>query len=131
MQSSPWIPLVGGLVLVVIGTICVGFLPETLKVDELALERPGYNAKQELEAYLRRAAAELKDAMSLLQSYNVVALLSTFLVHGLLGRASAFTIQYISKRFEWSLAQAGSLVVLRNVVNIILLLVILPTCSRP
>lgn len=132
MQTSPWIPLAAGLGFVVIGTICVAFLPETLKVSKIAHDGHDSNPKKSLalEARLRHAATELKDAMSLLKSYSIVALLITFLVHGLLARAGSFTIQYISKRFGWSLAQAGSLLVLRNIVNIILLLAILPACSR-
>lgn len=133
MRTSPWIPLLGGLALVVLGCCCIVFVPETLRTVENRMEecQPGATSIiSSCKHHLTRAVSEFKDCMAIFNSYSTVALLVTFAVQGFSDRASGITVQYFSKRFDWSIPDAGILFSAANAVNIILHLVILPLCSH-
>lgn len=139
MQISPWIPLLGGLALVIVGCSCIAFIPETLRVTkdlsvpaefEREIDVNNSSLLHSLKQHTLRGISELKASTAMLRSYTTVALLFTFAVQGFTDRASGFTVQYLSKRFHWSLSRSGMLFSVGNIINILLHLVILPGCSQ-
>lgn len=68
-------------------------------------------------------------ATSILHSPAILLLLLSFIAHPLVRQSIDVALRYISKRYGWTLAQAGLVLVLRAAVNILLLLAILPVFS--
>ena len=135
MRTSPWIPCVMGLGLFIAGGICVTFLPETLKQatgPESAISKSDgdISITSFLKSRLSQSTRELAESAAVLHCYPVVALLITFLLTGFVARALSFGAQYLSKSLGWSLADAGMLMSLQVVMNIVLYVAILPGCSR-
>ncbi|KAM4060794.1 major facilitator superfamily protein [Hirsutella rhossiliensis] len=139
MQHSPWIPLLGGLGLVVAGCAGVAFVPETLRAAKNPCSIPdecdGETDRSHgsfiggVKRHLSRTMAELRSSTAMLRSGAIVALVFTFCVQGFTESAASFTVQYLSKRFHWPLSRAGMLFSVGTLINILLHLVILPGCS--
>lgn len=140
MRISPWIPLLSGLALVIVGCVCIAFVPETLRpikhgpatTDSLEgnVEVTNTTPVHSMKQLAHRMYHQLTDSMSIIRSYTVLALVATFVIEGFTNRAFGFTVQYLSKRFHWSLSQAGTLMTVASLISILLHLVILPGCSR-
>ncbi|KAK0391439.1 hypothetical protein NLU13_0940 [Sarocladium strictum] len=139
MLKSPWIPLLGGLALVVFTCICLTFIPEsfhptgstpTAQTADDQGNSASHSPIQKATNFLSRFIAEARDSISILHSPSTSALLLTFIIQGFTNRASGFMVQYLSKRFYWSISRAGLLVSIKNAVDLVLHIFILPACSR-
>ncbi|PQK10137.1 hypothetical protein BB8028_0002g04610 [Beauveria bassiana] len=83
--------------------------------------------RQDLASWLPR----IKESFAfVLRDTTVACLVYTFFISKLGRQANGVLFQYASKRYGWSIAQAGLLVSLRAGVNIILFTVILPAVTN-
>ncbi|KAI0471545.1 major facilitator superfamily domain-containing protein [Xylariaceae sp. FL0804] len=139
MSKDPWIPL---LLAVLCQSICVVIalgVPETLPLPDDALSsgvcstsstiasssdadglfKPGSEWKSRIQQFRQSFDFVIRDA-------SVFALVFTFLISKVGRQATNVLFQYVSKKYGWTLSQAGLLVSLRAGVNIALFTVILP-----
>lgn len=75
---------------------------------------------------LKEAITEYRDKPL---SFNVMCILAAFFFSSISKQALQFLVQYASKRFGWTIAQASYLVTIKGVVNLLLLLIIIPQLS--
>lgn len=131
--SSPWIPLVGSMLGVALGTGLVMFIPETLRAkphniqqtDSIATKRLGLLSRARIG--MEKSLSRVRDSISVLPSTSAILVLLVFLGHDFVVRAAGpLFVQYISKRFHWTLAEAGYLLSVRAVTTIFVLLIGLP-----
>jgi hypothetical protein len=86
---------------------------------------------QSWNSVYRRARSHVKEMTdSILDRPRFQLLLGIFFLASFASSNSALLIQYISKRFHWTFAQAGYLLSAKAVVNVLLLTVIVPTSVR-
>lgn len=140
MQWSPWLPLISGICVVILGASFTTFIPETMHLQKHIKPVPHTisptisSADDSLSATFKRrfeaALAGLKHSTSLVRSTPVLLLLFTFLVHYMIQTIDDISLQYISKRFSWPLYRTGFVLSLRAAVNVLLLLIILPGISH-
>ncbi|EQL00958.1 major facilitator superfamily transporter [Ophiocordyceps sinensis CO18] len=131
--TSPWVPYLVGFGLMPLGAAVLLFVPETSSPRKLDADKQGPvddTTTSMLSGHLVHCVRPLKDSVDLMRQPALAVLLVTFLAPmPMMAAASQFLVQYVSKRFEWSLATAGYLLSLRGTVNMVLLLVILPRLS--
>ncbi|OAQ96025.1 hypothetical protein LLEC1_07841 [Akanthomyces lecanii] len=134
MLSSPWLPI--GLSLVVMA-LCAGtmvFIPETLPPRKRSPDSDMYDDASPLSA-VRSHARELRDQLAtaarMLRQPSLCLVLFAFLCPAPVGMAtSTLFVQYVSKRFGWSMASVGYLLSVKTVVNILVIAVAIPGLSR-
>ncbi|KLJ11632.1 hypothetical protein EMPG_13172 [Blastomyces silverae] len=153
MKYSPWIPMVIGWSLTIIGILPAVLLPETkgtfTSEKELAHELsessspvndgPIYFSPEQRNANILSFAKKPRPASQLrrigsqfsfvIQDKHLMFLLSTFLVYRLSRGTSWLLIQYISKRYHWTLANANFLNSFKSILTVFLFLVLLPLAS--
>ncbi|EPE26904.1 MFS general substrate transporter [Glarea lozoyensis ATCC 20868] len=145
MTKSVWIPLLAALGFELLGYAFIIPLPETLpqktpedtaessRSSEALVEeeeqRPLLEA-DESDPKKPSRLSDMKESFSFLtRDKAVAALVFTFLVSKVGRQSTNLIIQYVSKRYHWSIAKAGLLLSLRAAVNIILFLLVLPAIS--
>jgi MFS family permease len=155
MTLNPWIPLILGNTIIILGLSLTVSLPETLDVlpprtqaEEFNIELSNVNAFTDprmdripshpswplqnpaclssLQDKLRRTIAPY----SFIFTRPVLQLLSVFLIYEMSQGSSRFLVQYISTRFTWSLAHANLLVSLQPAISIPVFLFVLPYLSQ-
>ncbi len=150
MQYSPWIPNLGGLALDVLSIIAYALVPETLNFSINGAKRPGYSRTNTAESTvlppppdpapnqqpvsLNTANMWLKNLQGasafLTDDWRVPALIAPFLIHMLLGISGTLVIQYMSKRYDITFAQATLVATVRSVMVAIVLFLFLPVISE-
>ena len=147
MTINPWIPYIGSTGLLILGVLVYLAVPETLgyrlhnsstpsncschtaedspslpdSVDTYYLEPTGLMAK--LPLVVRKATAFLVD------DWRIPALIIPFCGHMLIGSAGPLVLQYLSKRYMLTFAQGTLLIAIRNGMNVLSLVVIVPWLS--
>ena len=141
MAKSPWIPFMLGISLLAFGTSLVVFIPETGRrksAEELnrdSASEHGSSLQEKFDFFttiklrISNGLKQLYEASKVLHSLPILLLLITFLTDPVGKQSLDLSLRYISKRFSWALRETGFLLSLRAIVNIILLLVILPSVS--
>ncbi|MCJ1351939.1 MAG: hypothetical protein MMC33_001923 [Icmadophila ericetorum] len=147
MIRNIWMPSCIAIGIELFGVLLMIFtLPETLHSNEQGQEDPDLSTNGRAGDILKakhghrlhdnwkkvKVAVDnvLRDSAFIFRSPELLLLLSTFFVH-ILGRVSlGLILQYTSKKFGWTIAQASFLLSLRAAVNLILLLLILPAISH-
>ncbi|KAI5787895.1 major facilitator superfamily domain-containing protein [Pyronema domesticum] len=144
MSMSLYYPLLCSLALLVFAILVSCALPETrgsgheaagagvaaaakpaTETEPLLSDDPGLHPKRR-----RPAAKKHHGILSFLrQDINVTLLVMTFLMYTMGRQTMMLLIQYVSKRYNWTLAMAGELLSVRAAFNLVLLLVILPVLS--
>lgn len=87
---------------------------------------PGSTIRSKIRSRLRTLQQSSRFMTS---NPQVLLLLAIFVVYRLSRGAGNFMLQYIGKRYSWTLSKARFLFSLRAAVNIVLLLAILPVAS--
>ncbi|RBQ71532.1 hypothetical protein FVER53590_03151 [Fusarium verticillioides] len=140
MHKNTWIPLLLAVAFQGLSVILALGLPETLPVVESNRSREDANGIS--SDYTINEQAEIpsksdgkwgswltrnKDSFDFVITDRALsALVFTFLISKVGRQATNILFQYVSKRYGWTLAQAGFLISLRAGVNIALFTVILP-----
>ncbi|RJE21745.1 MFS transporter [Aspergillus sclerotialis] len=161
MTMDPWIPLMIGMAIVLIGVLFTLSLPETMHArhpepadhmemshlspddeDNLGYKEHDQEYMDNQESpFIHPKESNLKVLASKINSYitpytfilankQILLLLSAFLVYRLSRGSSWFLVQYISTRYNWTLAQSNLLMSFRPALTIPLFLFILPAISR-
>jgi len=149
MQRSPWIPLLLGLVVIILGVLLIMFVPETLhlrvrtgvvepvnppEIDPINIETPSTNEetsfRSQVKDQVRNAYRNVYESTEALHSAPVILLSLAFGLHKVTGLAMDVVLRYISKRFHWKLSDVSFLLSMRAFINLILLLLILPGLSN-
>jgi MFS family permease len=156
MIYSPWEPLLIGWGIIIAG-LCLGLtLPETKNAfsssDDLEQKQ---NQEYELsdissagedeegslpyakpipmqeppKTFWGRAKASVRAYSFLFQDRQVILLCSAFLVYKLSRGTAWFLIQYVSIRYDWSLAAANLIISLKSILMVVLFVAILPLAS--
>ncbi|PFH63249.1 hypothetical protein XA68_15883 [Ophiocordyceps unilateralis] len=135
--ASPWLPFLASFSLGLLGAIILMLVPDTLLLGKQAPDDEDdddddYDKKAVPGSWqLRSHLSRLRAPFSMLQHPELVLVLFAFLAPVPMSTAAnQFFVQYVSKRFAWSMADAGYLQSVRGAVNVLLLLVVLPCLSR-
>lgn len=146
---QPWWPARLGLIALMMAILTVWLLlPETFElrgststdaVGTLRLEEelededdPVIYADVQKNTFwrgVRVVLTRLRDLRFLWGSRQLLILIPLLSVGQLYDQSADFFMQYVSKRYNWRISQASFLLSYRNVVNLILLSVIMPTVS--
>ena len=110
MQISVWVPLWIGFACIAAGTSLTWVLPETLnyKRDDGSLNHQQQQEPIGNEGFYEELKATIHTSYSglklLVTDRRIAALLFCFFVHSIMTDADAFFIQYISKKFDFTIA---------------------------
>jgi hypothetical protein len=131
-----------GLGLLAFGTSLVMFIPETAHRTSEREPHPesssehSYSSTQDKAGLFKATKRLIADAFrrvygasTVLHSLPILLLLLTFLTEPVGQQSMDLSLRYISKRFSWALRETGFLLSLRAFVNIVLLLIVLPSLS--
>ncbi|KAI9376064.1 major facilitator superfamily domain-containing protein [Aspergillus egyptiacus] len=169
MTLNPWIPLLAGWGVVIIGVFMALLLPETKNAvlthapqpTEVELDQLSYANEPKLSSgkhpadpvdgsdetredapfisgkkrpLLASLGVMLRSSITpyafIFRTKRVVLLLTAFLVYRLSRGSSWFLVQYISARYDWTLASANLLVSFKPALTIPLFLFIIPGISK-
>ncbi|KAK5989003.1 Efflux pump ustT [Cladobotryum mycophilum] len=139
MSYTPWLPSLLGIAFEVIGLAAAALVTETLpkssKVEDDEREQgPGqHSVSGDQDGW----AAQMSQRWNRLRhshydfslSMNLFLIIGAFILASIGTQALQLVIQYASKRFSWSIAEASFLVTIKGIVNLVLLLVLLPRLS--
>jgi hypothetical protein len=149
MTMDPWIPMILGWVIILIGILLSVTLPETMRafppqqsgqshaLSDLSLntERPDQPRfswppeKTTSSTFRNRVGSAFSTYAFVTTKKQVMLLLSAFLVYRLSRGTAWFLVQYVSVRYGWTIAQANLLTSLKAVLMVLLFLSILPAAS--
>ncbi|KAE8150368.1 major facilitator superfamily domain-containing protein [Aspergillus avenaceus] len=144
MTLNPWMPLLIGWAVLILGTLLALTLPETMyarrpqPVELTHLPTPDTKRDSTdtppdphdnttLKTYYQTI---LTPYTFILANKQLLLLLTAFLVYRLSRGSSWFLVQYISVRYDWSIASANLLVSFKPALTIPLFLIILPSISK-
>ncbi|KAJ5106730.1 Major facilitator superfamily domain general substrate transporter [Penicillium angulare] len=134
--TSPWIPALISIFLAPISLISLSFIPETHNASEETFSKQHnldqtYDLKPHtIKSHLSQSFHLFNQSLASLKSNSIIIILATGLIRmpEFIG-TSQFLAQYISKRFNWSLAETGYLLTLRGMIHMVVLLLALPILS--
>ncbi|KAF4591640.1 major facilitator superfamily transporter [Ophiocordyceps camponoti-floridani] len=126
--ASPWLPFLLSFGIGLIGAIMLLLVPETHPLGKHQEDEEPIDDKTAVVT--RRPLSLLRASLSMLWHPKLALVLVAFLAPMPMSTAAnQFLVQYISKRFGWSMADAGYLQSVRGAVNVLLLLAVLPCLS--
>ncbi|EXV03388.1 MFS transporter [Metarhizium robertsii] len=132
--SSPWTPIALSLLILLLAMGVIGFIPETLPAlkqeEEWSVSRDD-SLYGTVNSYVWEFKDQIKEAIGMIRQPSLSLILFAFLCPSPVGIAtSALFIQYVSKRFDWSMAAAGYLLSVRSMVNVFVVLLVIPGLSK-
>ncbi|PYH46505.1 MFS general substrate transporter [Aspergillus saccharolyticus JOP 1030-1] len=127
MAHNVWIPCFLGLSIQALGTILLMALPETLSFARALspLAESTSDCVEEEERLTLRGRL-VKNFRSIVSDRNVAGLVFGLLVLTISAESVDFLLQYVSKRYGWSIAKSAMLLSLRAAVEFGLLLILGP-----
>lgn len=148
MVFNPWIPMLIGWAIVLVGMLLGLTLPETMhafpsKPGEQAHELSDLSTDDERDEQFDRPFEKQtrpKDLRTRIKSAlltysfipknkQVMLLLSAFLVYRLSRGTAWFLTQYVSVRYGWTIAAANMLTSLKSILMVVLFIAVLPAAS--
>ncbi|KAJ5642430.1 hypothetical protein N7490_006430 [Penicillium lividum] len=141
MTFSLWIPYILSFVIIVLGCIPFLFLPETLedakakRTDQQgtvnnSIETTALLGKQTFSQNLRHKLREFNESIFFMWKDSNVAWIIVVAFVSIMSRQSTnILLQYASKKFNWSIAQASLLITIRGIFGIFSYLVLIPTLT--
>ena len=146
MTITPWIPLLGSTVFLILGALLWLSIPETIDSPHLyspktshllshaassqATLDPATTDQPSSTGFVKRLLLNVNEASTfILGDWRVPALILPFCEHMLISASGPLLLQYISKRYGLTFSQGTFLITARNSMNVLLLLVILPYLS--
>ncbi|KAJ6054656.1 hypothetical protein N7444_003754 [Penicillium canescens] len=142
MTFSPMFPYLVSICLILVGSIPALFLPETLE-DAKAKQSLQDNSEQRDEngqseqnvnksplEELKRQAREFKVSTRFIWSdTNVCLMILVFFVTIMTRQSTNLLLQYVSKKFDWSIARASLLISLRGIFSMATFMVLMPALT--
>ncbi|KAJ6111215.1 hypothetical protein N7486_003450 [Penicillium sp. IBT 16267x] len=140
MTINLWIPYILGYVILLIGYTCVFFLPETLEDAKAkrANREPVDNStgttmplgKQSVFQALRHQMREFTESISFMWAdSNILWMIFVVFVSMISRQSTGILLQYASKKFGWSIAQASLLISIRGISGIVSFLLVMPALT--
>ena len=134
-QYSPWFPTLTGSLIVPASMGLLIVLPETItprvQSSERAASELGKLSPRTLKTFLYQSWADLKTSCQSIPSFSIVLILITYLrVYPESVAYGPLLVQYVSKRFDWTFADAGYLLAARGIGQMLILLVVFPGISK-
>ncbi|KAL4942933.1 hypothetical protein BDV06DRAFT_211436 [Aspergillus oleicola] len=156
MSWSPWVPSLLAMLFQLLGLFAAALVSETrfakIPTPQKLHEEDGDDAEQEIfnqgghttdNDRDSTSKTELHGWMETLKRYlndvrrinwkninfNMVYIVSTFLLASIGRQALQLVIPYASKRFSWSISRSSFLLTLKGIINLVTLLLILPQLS--
>ncbi|KAJ5897641.1 Major facilitator superfamily domain general substrate transporter [Penicillium tannophilum] len=133
---SPWTPIFLSLCMWPIGVFILMLVPETLpqaKQDPIAeIGRAASVLKPHtLKSHLSQSIQLYKASLASLRTPSIIIIIAANIIDMPEDMAtSGFFTQFISKRFNWTFADAGYLIAMRGIIQMTVLLVALPVLSQ-
>ncbi|QDS76985.1 hypothetical protein FKW77_005832 [Venturia effusa] len=135
MNWNPWVPMLSGLVIMVIPLILALYLPETMNyntrtpvAETISSSSSTISAKP--DPLIKKAFHTIGSSLSFLGSdVRILLILPAFFLHMLILNRDIL-LQYISARFDISIASATALVSIRSGLILFSLLLFLPAMSK-
>ncbi|KAL6903858.1 major facilitator superfamily domain-containing protein [Trichoderma evansii] len=132
-KGSPWSAIMACYGVMASGLVILTTIPETIIQNKTAFEESPQlenTLQKRLRRNLQRVKSESLATWGMLKHRSLFLILFIFLTMGPHSQAaSQFLMQYISKRFDWSIADTGFLLTLQGIVNLFLFFAILPAFS--
>ncbi|PYH40629.1 MFS transporter [Aspergillus saccharolyticus JOP 1030-1] len=140
MSKDVWVPSLLGLAIEICGFLPIFVFPET---GPKALDRPEDEIENEASerdneslpltwvGIVRLVRTQLSEVLRfVVGNANTLAIFFAFLTSSIGSQALQFVLQYASKRFAWSVAEATFLISLKGAVNLVAFLLIIPLISK-
>lgn len=135
--TSPWVPILISVAASMLGASPVYFISETLhrkrSRDNSAATRlhPKRSVVTRAGALIQLALARFQNIVTVFPCVSAFLVLLVFLCQAPVSQAAGpLFLQYISKRFSWSMAKTGYLLSIRGMTSILVLLVGLPCLGQ-
>jgi MFS family permease len=144
MMKSPWIPVLGGMSIVILSSGLIFIIPETLymgaanphtkspdpaTISTESVKHDDTNIWTAIRSRVFAAWNNVHEFTSMLHSLPTLLLLLTFIV-GPFGRVGGdMFLRYVSNRYHWTLAQTGFLLSLQAFFSLFLVVLVLPGAS--
>ncbi|RAK99824.1 MFS general substrate transporter [Aspergillus ibericus CBS 121593] len=130
-RSGPDVPYLLGVPFELVGYLCLYLLPN----PEPSSNPGNFNASDENEAQRglvpKRKAAHPREVFAfLLSPTGLLPLLLAFMVNKISRQIEEIIVQYMTVRFDWTVAQSGYLLSLETAMHIILACAVLPWAHR-
>ncbi|KAJ5419500.1 uncharacterized protein N7487_003050 [Penicillium crustosum] len=143
MTFSPMLPNLLGVGLIILGTIPVVFLPETLKDAKAKRSIPAgtehatenerleqQRVKKEVLQEFTRQIREFIESTRFIWSDSNVCIMVIVAFVTVIGRQSTnLLLQYVSKKFDWSIARSSLLISLRGIFSLLTYSILMPGLS--
>lgn len=149
MEFTPWIPSIGGTLLTACAMPVALAMPETMgwNTTSEAFECTTEEGRQQEQEQLHppastssppphpsattTAVTSLRHALAFIRAdYRIPLLIASFLFHLAVIDSPPLQLQYISTRYDLTIANATKLLTLRSIANLTPLFVLLPLLSR-
>ncbi|PKX90214.1 putative MFS transporter [Aspergillus novofumigatus IBT 16806] len=141
MSWTPWLPYCLGVLFMLSGQCASITVPETLPKSS-KLSEPGTEDDEadddapqtvchRLKAVLHHARHQIMHhSRFIFTERNIVCISIALLTANVAIQSLVMTLQYVSKRFSWSMAEASFLISLKGIMTLSALLLILPALSK-
>jgi len=130
MEYTPWIPAIGGTLLIVCAVIVTLFVPETLGYNEspsTCIAEEATEPSPPSNDHNQHTITALRNAIAFLWTdWRVPALVLSFLIHLAVADSPPLQLQYVSTRYNLTFAAATTILTIRSIANILLLFLLLP-----
>lgn len=140
MSWTPWFPFLAGVVFEIIGLVSAFALCETMPSQP---DRPDHDDAPHQRTQTRSSGEHSKLSATIMQFWpnfgkdrrrlqivsNMLLVTGSFFLASIGREALQFVIQFASKKFAWTIAQASLLITIKGAINLLLLLLILPQVS--
>ncbi|KAF2673543.1 hypothetical protein BT63DRAFT_159691 [Microthyrium microscopicum] len=146
MAWSIWFPFVIGMSSLLVAMLIARSLPDqsheftdseentaaSSQVEPLLGQNSGARdaPKEDVASFTARIISDLRKVMQAFKRPRFRLLLSVFFLASLASSNTPLLAQYISKRYGWTLSDAGYLLSVKAVINVILLTIVVPTSIR-
>jgi hypothetical protein len=114
MRISSWLPIMIGVGIISLSPLLILLLPETMKarpcyVDTSTIPtRPARNGTKRLRDELQDLWTRLNVSKDVVfKSTNVMLLMSSFFLSGIVDQSSTLQLQYVRKSFGWSYSRVS------------------------
>ncbi|OJJ47370.1 hypothetical protein ASPZODRAFT_65203 [Penicilliopsis zonata CBS 506.65] len=140
MASDPWVPYMLGLGIAMVGSLSAFLMPESLSDAKSKISSTTAPSNEETQSYpdgkfsvrqyILDKLQHFRDSTRFIMSTPGVAVcLVALFIASISKQSTSLLLQYTSKRFDWSIADASLLISLRGIVTLANFLLLMPALS--